>query len=392
VGWAKRYHRLCWEDVSCRKVRQPIRQPLHRIVSVARMLPDWTKLERVHQNVWIDLVDRYDLDKDGGLGFTNGEFTLLISDLTRHGGLEVKNTLEEISASIGHTISSNFMGQAGASPESLFAAAHANVFQNLSPALKLLHEWISQQTSGCVEAAAWTQLVRRYDRDQDGELGFENGEFESFIRDLVQASGNDSLDKTAAIASYISSRPTFKGLTGATPEELFFAARTDVFESLTPALEAAFTSAVSEGGGRERKEGVGAGRGEDETEQGGDTSAQPTADGPSDLFGTPCLRPTNIAFSPTLRDSETKQELSDLCKVFGSIQEQLWHASQLALSKNAEPIADCGLCECTVNMLCIRVRTLQISICIYIHTSICIYIYHHVCMMYCVLRLCTCVY
>ena len=85
VGWAKRYHRLCWEDVSCRKVRQPIRQPLHRIVSVARMLPDWTKLERVHQNVWIDLVDRYDLDKDGGLGFTNGEFTLLISDLTRRG-------------------------------------------------------------------------------------------------------------------------------------------------------------------------------------------------------------------------------------------------------------------------------------------------------------------
>jgi len=109
------------------------------------------------------------------------------------------------------------MGQAGASPESLFAAAHANVFQNLSPALKLLHEWISQQTSGCVEAAAWTQLVRKYDRDQDGELGFENGEFETFIRDLVQASGNDSLDKTAAIASYISSRPTFRGLTGATP-------------------------------------------------------------------------------------------------------------------------------------------------------------------------------
>ena len=58
------------------------------------------------------------------------------------------------------------------------------------------------------EEKAWAALVRRFDRDGDGHLGFHNGEFAWLISELLKL-GGDAGDETSAyrIAYEIASHP-----------------------------------------------------------------------------------------------------------------------------------------------------------------------------------------
>lgn len=47
------------------------------------------------------------------------------------------------------------------------------------------------------EEKAWTALVRRFDRDGDGRLGFHNGEFAWLISELLKLGGDAGDEATA---------------------------------------------------------------------------------------------------------------------------------------------------------------------------------------------------
>ena len=83
----------------------------------------------------------------------------------------------------------------------------------------------------------WVNVVRKFDSDEDGMLGFENGEFEDLVAELLRMAGRED-DENSSLAvhvtSVIASHPGFSGQRGATEASLRNAAYAGVFQDLTP--------------------------------------------------------------------------------------------------------------------------------------------------------------
>ncbi len=96
----------------------------------------------------------------------------------------------------------------------------------------------------------YAQIVRLYDKDQDGALGFQNDEFAQLVysllvkRDNIEVSdenfiASDRARKESAprIARVIASHQGFSGQSGATPSALRAATEAGVFQELTPVMQ-----------------------------------------------------------------------------------------------------------------------------------------------------------
>ena len=85
----------------------------------------------------------------------------------------------------------------------------------------------------------WVNLVRKFDSDKDGMLGFENGEFEDLVSTLLVMAGRED-DENSSLAVHVTSvialHPGFRGQKGATNASLRNAAYAGVFQDLTPVL------------------------------------------------------------------------------------------------------------------------------------------------------------
>jgi len=90
--------------------------------------------------IWVNVVTLFDSDKDGMLGFENGEFEHLVATLLAKAGREDDEN-SSLAVHITSVIASHpgFSGQKGATEASLRNAAYAGVFQDLTP---VLQEWL----------------------------------------------------------------------------------------------------------------------------------------------------------------------------------------------------------------------------------------------------------
>jgi len=91
--------------------------------------------------------------------------------------------------------------------------------------------------------------VRLFDKDEDGMLGFNNGEFFAFVKNILhrgalEARPGEAIDaqwlteSAAGISRAIASNPGFGGQAGVTAASLRAAALSGIFEHLTPAFRA----------------------------------------------------------------------------------------------------------------------------------------------------------
>jgi len=106
-------------------------------------------------------------------------------------------------------------------------------------------------TAPCDEcpASLCAAAVRLFDEDEDGMLGFDNGEFFALVKNVLhrgarEARPGEAIDarwlaeSAAGISRAIASNPGFGGQAGVTATSLRAAALSGIFEHLTPAFRA----------------------------------------------------------------------------------------------------------------------------------------------------------